>query len=180
MITEQYQQHWLRDLGLLTQPARETPEPERSKNGRTKTQRQAYCRLTREQMQKLIEYVTPDAQRYSQRQAYCRLTREQMQKLIEYVTPDAQRYLMHANQIYDATPPELLTDPSGNVMKWLTFRKLVEDIRKGRDKTAGHKKYAIIRMINSGQSIEQIIEKHPNISKKYVQEIVRELRKARK
>lgn len=152
MITEQYQQHWLRDLGLLTQPARETPEPERSKNGRTKTQRQAYCRLTREQMQKLIEYVTPDA----------------------------QRYLMHANQIYDATPPELLTDPSGNVMKWLTFRKLVEDIRKGRDKTAGHKKYAIIRMINSGQSIEQIIEKHPNISKKYVQEIVRELRKARK
>lgn len=152
MITEQHQQHWLRDLGLLTQPARETPEPERSKNGRTKTQRQAYCRLTREQMQKLIEYITPHA----------------------------QSYIVTAQQIYKMTPNELLTDTNGNVMKWLTFRKLVEDIRKGRDKTAGHKKYAIIRMINSGQSIEQIIEKHPNISKKYVQEIVRELRKARK
>ena len=152
MITEQHQQHWLRDLGLLTQPARETTEPERSKHWRTKTPRQAYCRLTREQMQKLIEYITPHA----------------------------QSYIVTAQQIYKMTPNELLTDTNGNVMKWLTFRKLVEDIRKGRDKTAGHKKYAIIRMINSGQSIEQIIEKHPNISKKYVQEIVRELRKARK
>lgn len=146
------QHHWLRDLGLITQPVRETPKPERSKNGVTKTPRPAYCRLTKDQMQKLIEFVKPHA----------------------------QRYLMHADQIYDATPTELLTDQNGNVMKWLTFRKLVEDIRKGRDKTAWHKKYAIIRMINSGHSIEQIIEKHPNISKKYVQEIVRELRKARK
>lgn len=151
-MNQSAQQHWLRDLGLITQPARETPEPERSKNGRTKTPRQAYCRLTREQMQKLIEYVTPHA----------------------------QRYLMHADQIYDATPTELLTDKNGNIMKWLTFRKLIEDIRRGTDGKAGQSKYIIIRMFNSGDTAEQIIEKHPNISKKYVQEIVRQLKKARK
>lgn len=150
-MNQSAQHHWLRDLGLLTQPARETPDPERSKNGRTKTPRQAYCRLTKDQMKKLIEHVTPHAQLYQ----------------------------MYADQIYDTTPPELLTDKNGNIMKWLTFRKLVEDIRKGRDKIAGHKKYAIIRLINSGHSIEQIIEKHPYVSKKYAQEIIRQIKKSR-
>lgn len=151
MITEQHQQHWLRDLGLLTQPARETPEHERSKNGRTKTPRQAYCRLTREQMQKLIEYVTPDA----------------------------RSYMIHIEKIYDATPKELLTDDNGNVLKLLTLKKLAEDIRYGRDKKDGQKKYILIRMINAGCSIEQIIEKHPYVSKKYAQEIIRQVKKAR-
>jgi hypothetical protein len=151
MITEQHQQHWLRDLGLLTQPRRETPETGGNKNGRTKTKREAYCRLTREQTQKLIEHVTPQA----------------------------QRYIMHADQIYDATPKELLTDDNGNVMKWLTFRKLVENIRSGRDGTAGQKKYTLIRMLNAGHSIDQIIDKHPHISKKYAQEIIRQIKKAR-
>lgn len=145
------QHHWLRDLGLLTQPRRETPEPERSKNGVTKTKREAYCRLTKDQTQKLIEHVTPQAQTYQ----------------------------MHADQIYDATPPELLTDDNGNVMKWLTFRKVVENIRKGKEVTDGAKKYIVIRMINAGHSIDQIIEKHKHISKKYAQEIMRQIKQAR-
>jgi uncharacterized protein (DUF433 family) len=151
MITEQHQQHWLRDLGLLTQPRSEKPETGGNTNGYTKTTRDAYCRLTREQTQKLIEYVTPHA----------------------------QRYLMFAEKIYDETPKELLTDPNGNVMKWLTFRKLVEDIRRGKDKNVGQKKYTLIRMLNAGHSIDQIIEKHPHISKKYAQEIIRQIKKAR-
>lgn len=150
-MNQSAQQHWLRDLGLLTQPVRETPEPERSKNGVTKTKREAYCRLTKDQMQRLIEHVTPHA----------------------------QRYLMHAEQIYDSTPKELLTDDNGNVMKLLTFKKLTEDIRQGRDKKDGQKKYILIRMLNAGRSIEQIIEKHPYISKKYAQEIIRQIKQAR-
>ena len=81
-MNQSAQHHWLRDLGLLIQPRPETPEPERSKNGRTKTPRQAYCRLTREQMQNLVEYVTPHA----------------------------QSYIMTAQQIYNTTPKGLLTD----------------------------------------------------------------------
>lgn len=150
-MNQSAQQHWLRDLGLIIQPRRETPESERSKNGVTKTKREAYCRLTKDQMQKLIEYATPHA----------------------------QTYLMHADKIYDATPPELLTDGNGNIMKWLTFRKVVENIRKGKEVTDGAKKYILIRMINAGHSVDQIIEKHPHISKKYAQEIIRQIKKAR-
>lgn len=150
-MNQSAQQHWLRDLGLLTQPVRETPEPERSKNGVTKTKREAYCRLTKDQTQKLIEHVTPQAQTYQ----------------------------MQADQIYDATPQELLTDNSGNIMKWLTFRKVVENIRKGKEVTDVAKKYILIRMLNAGHSIEQITEKHPHISKKYAQEIIRQIKQAR-
>ena len=150
-MNQSAQQHWLRDLGLLTQPVREKQESERSKNGVTKTKREAYCRLTKDQMQRLIEHVRPHA----------------------------QTYLMHADKIYDATPPELLTDNNGNVMKWLTFRKVVENIRKGKEVTDGAKKYIIIRMLNAGHSVEQIIDKHPHISKKYAQEIIRQIKKAR-
>lgn len=152
MMIDQHQQHWLRDLGLLTQPERETPKPNGgNRNGYTKTPRPAYCRLTKDQMQKLIEYVTPHA----------------------------QTYLMHADKIYDATPIELLTDNNGNVMKWLTFRKVVENIRKGKEVTDGQKKYILIRMLNAGHSVDQIIEKHPHISKKYAQEITRRIKQAR-
>ena len=73
---------------------------------------------------------------------------------------------MHAHQIYDATPQEFLIDDDGNIMKWLTFRKMVENIRKGKSGTARQKKYIIIRMLNAGHSVEQIIDKHPHISKK--------------
>lgn len=151
MITEQHQHHWLRDLGLLTQPVREKTEPQRNGNVVTKTKREAYCRLSKDQMQRLIEHVTPQA----------------------------QSYLIHAEKMYDATPKELLTDDNGNVLKLLTFKKLTEDIRCGRDKKDGQKKYILIRMINAGCSIEQIIEKHPYISKKYAQEIIREIKQAR-
>lgn len=150
-MNQSAQQHWLRDLGLIIQPVRETPKPERSKNGVTKTPRPAYCRLTKDQMQKLIEFVKPHA----------------------------QRYLMHAHQIYDATPQELLIDDDGNIMKWLTFRKMVENIRKGKAGTARQKKYILIRMLNAGHSIKQIIEKHPYISKKYAQEIIRQIKQSR-
>lgn len=150
-MNQSAQQHWLRDLGLITQPVRETAEPERSKNGRTKTPRQAYCRLSKDQMQKLIEHIKPIANSYQ----------------------------TYAEQIYESTPIELLTSTNGNVMKWLTFRKLIENIRRGIDATTRQKKYIIIRMINAGRSIDQIIEKHPDISKKYAQEIIRQIKQAR-
>lgn len=151
MITEQHQQHWLRDLGLLTQPARETTEPKRSKHGRTKTPRQAYCRLTREQMQKLIEYITPHA----------------------------QSYIVTAQQIYKMTPNELLTDTNGNPMKWYSFLRMIENIRKPCEtEKPEQKKYTIIRLMTAGLSASEITNKHPNISEKYAKDIIRELKKS--
>lgn len=151
-MNQSAQQHWLRDLGLLTQPAREKQESERSKHGRTKTPRQAYCRLTREQMQKLIEYITPHA----------------------------QSYIVTAQQIYKMTPNELLTDTNGNPMKWYSFLRLIENIRKPCDtEKPEQKKYTIIRLMTAGCTVSEITNKHTHISKKYAKEIIRQIKKER-
>ena len=80
----------------------------------------------------LIEKVRIEVKGRKETRQKCHLPDEKKSALLDYIKTNLMDYSITVTKAFDDIDQALITDQNGERISWFYFKKLVEDIRRGR------------------------------------------------
>lgn len=106
---------------------------------------------------------------------YCKLSKEQIIELKNYLTPHIKCLKSTVIDLFDATPIELITDKDGTIMTEMTFRRLYSKFKNEILTTKEDVKKKVTDLKDAGFSADEICEKLRNLMRtQYLRTILEE------
>lgn len=106
---------------------------------------------------------------------YCKLSKEQMIELKNYLTPHIKCLKSTVIDLFDATPIELITDKDGTIMTDMTFRRFYSKFKNEILTTKEDVKKKVTDLKDAGFSADEIRGKLRNVMRpQYLRPILEE------